>query len=247
MSNRAITIKTFSGYKNEFVIYPNYTYNDLINLIERDMNLSMDKTIGLIYEGKTLTSSNFDNVLHGSVILATIRNKSTTLMDIPVASQSIPIAPQSIPIAPQSIPIAQQSIPIVSSNSLSDPKYSYKQCQALLVVFLDFVRSNSQLRSLYETNYQQLVFEITKNPLLENIIKNMLSQSGQIIKAMESGSAISININGDSGAVDEIKLTVEDEANIALLREMGFGPEVVKTYIECNKDIEETCRKMIKS
>jgi hypothetical protein len=240
--NRSVTIKNFSGYKGEFVIYSTHSLSDLISLIENDMKIGSDKTIGLIYEGKSVNSTNFNNITHGATLLAITRNKSDN-----VSSNSSNVnSSVQLNESNKSNKSNESNLSNLSNESNDiDAKYSYKQCRALLIVFLDFIRSNPQMRTLYQNNYPQLVKEVLANPLLDNIIKNMLSQTGQIIKAMETGSEIKININGDSGEVDEIVLTKEDEEKIQMLIEMGFTTNALKTYLECNKDFDETMKKLL--
>jgi hypothetical protein len=133
-----------------------------------------------------------------------------------------------------------------ASGSDQQPLYSYRQIQVSMIVFLDFVRTNPQVRDLWQNNYPQLVNEIIHNPGLNEIMRNIVSQSGQILKAMDTGTNIKVNINGDTGSVDEIELTKEDEKNINELIELGLDPTlVVKTYIENKNNKDKTLEKLL--
>src|SRR5690606_237390 len=114
-----------------------------------------------------------------------------------------------------------------TTHNSNNPMYTYKHVKAALIVFLDFVRNNKQLSELYDNNYTQLMTELIKNSDIDAILRNILSQSGQIMNAMEKGENIKVNINGDTHEVDEIKLTKEDENNIDELIQMGFDPTLV--------------------
>ena len=117
--------------------------------------------------------------------------------------------------------------------------------------FLDMIRSNRQLKQLYENDYGQLVTEIMKNPDLDTMLKNILSQSGQIMNAMEKGENISVNIEGNTGGgklgdMDVIDLSPQDQETIEEITQMGFNrADVVNAYLSCNKDMEDTLNRLI--
>jgi len=127
-----------------------------------------------------------------------------------------------------------------------EPMYTYKHVKTTLIVFLDLIRSNKQLKYLYENDYGQLVTEIIKNPDLDVMLKNILSQSGEIMKAMENGENISVKINGNTGpeepgTIDKIELSRQDQEIIEEITLMGFNrSQVVIAYISCEKDRDST-------
>ncbi len=140
--------------------------------------------------------------------------------------------------------------PIEPNNEIQpekEIKYNQKQIKAAIIVFLDFIRNNTQLKQLYTTNYSQLVQEIIKNEDLDNIIRNILDQSGQILEAMEKGENLKLHINSNgNGSVDKISVKQEDEKSMTELIDMGFEPSlVVKTYIESNYNKEDTLNKLL--
>jgi hypothetical protein len=121
-----------------------------------------------------------------------------------------------------------------------DPVYSYDQVKASMIVFLDFIRMNPQMSDMYKNDYGQLVTEMIHNPTVNDVIKNILEQSGHIMEAMRTGKNIKLNI-GSGGDVDEVNLSKEDDNNIQELMDMGFDPvKVIKTYVENKNDKEKT-------
>jgi hypothetical protein len=133
----------------------------------------------------------------------------------------------------------------IVSNTMRGESFNYKQVKASLIIFLDFIRNNAQIRQMYENDFPQLVHELLHNPTLETIVKNILRQSGQIARAIDNKSNIKVHIDGNDTNtvknVEEIKLTSEDEENIKNIIDMGFDPILaVKTYIENNYDLEKT-------
>src|SRR5690606_33940559 len=124
--------------------------------------------------------------------------------------------------------------------------YTYKQVKASLVVFLDFIRSNAQLKDLYLNDYKQLVNELILNPDIDMIVHNILGQSGRILEAMEKGENIKVNINGSNGNVEKISLSQQDEQVIMELIDLGFDPtKAISAYVECGYDKDATINKLL--
>lgn len=217
--SRKYTIKLSNGVRYEISVNEGETYAEFLNdVIQRVGGLDEDKTFKFICKGKIINENTFLDLESGSIILAMTSLKSVQSTEAPLT----------------------QSLPTVSIESSKEQSYQYKHVKAAVIVFFDFIRNNPQLRQLYESNYTQLMTELMKNPMLDTVLKNVLSQSGQILSAMETGTNIKVNINGESGGVDQISLTKEDEMNIGEIIDMGFDATlVIKTYIENgnNKDI----------
>ena len=123
----------------------------------------------------------------------------------------------------------------------SEPTYSFKQVQAYTIVFMNFISANPQLRDAFLNNYSLLVTELAKNNQLMDVMKSILSQSGQIMESMEKGENISVNINTNNNSMEKIELTAEDRQNIDQLIMMGFNPDkAVVEYLKSEKDVQKT-------
>jgi hypothetical protein len=212
-SCKRISIKLWDKTKHDVHIDASDTYDDFVRKVLIFVNPGIGKTLKFIYKGMVINMRNFNTVCHGSVLLC-------------LASISPPLIESSV---------SQTAVP-------QEPSYTYKHVKATLVVFLDMIRSNRQLKQLYDNDYGQLVTEIMKNPDLDTMLKNILSQSGQIMNAMEKGE----NINGIEGNMDMIDLSTQDRENIEEITGMGFNrADVVIAYLSCNKDMEDTLNRLI--
>ena len=242
--SRNYTVKLSDGTRYEFSVNESESFTDFVNNVTQRVGLDEEKTFKFICKGKIVNGNTFLSLESGSIMLAMTSLKqsqpkqSVQSTEQTQSAQSVQSAQSAQ--STQSAQSAQSAQSTESMESSKEPTYQYKHVKAAMVVFFDFIRNNPQLRHLYETNYTQLMTEILKNPMLDTVLKNVLSQSGQILSAMESGTNLKVNINGESGGVDQIRLTKEDEANIEEIIDMGFDATlVIKTYVENgnNKDV----------
>lgn len=262
---RTITVRAWNGIKENVIVDKTDTLDDFVGKFSRLVGLDSDKSVKLIYKGKIISSDNFNSIENGGICLGILTNNTTPAAD---SKKAIVESPESIIEDPGNSENAEDSediediedvedagdtfsrVPARSMNMAettdTDPKYSYAQIKASLVVFLDFVRTNPQVRNLFLTDYTQLVREIMQNRDLDHIVRNILSQSGQIMEAMQKGVNIKVNINGETGDVDEITLTAKDEAEISDMILMGFDPTlVIKTYVESGNDRDIALGKLL--
>ena len=221
--NRNFKVKTYDGNQYDVNVNGNDTFDIFVDKVSKmipeshsDQDNETNKRVFIfIYQGKILNMNNMNEVKDGSLVLCVIKYT-------PCESKT-------------------------EIKTEIEKTYNQKQIKAAMVVFLDFIRNNTQLKELYTTNYSQLVQEIIKNQDLDVIIKNILDQTGEIIEAMEKGENIKLHINNNgNGTVEKIDIKHEDEKSISELIDMGFDPTVVvRTYIECNYNKDETLNKLL--
>lgn len=245
--SKKVIVRAWAGIKEEITINDNDSYTDFVNKFYQIINLDFDKSVRFIYKGKIIKSDNFNIIENGGTCLCMLTHKNTNNAinnEINDASTSILNDDVNNNVANDNMVNNDVKEENIKEEDIT--KYNYKQVKASLIVFLDFIRNNPQLKNLYMNDYAQLVNELINNQDVNNIVKNILNQSDQIIKAMETGTNIQININGDTGKVDEIVLTKDDEATITEIIQMGFDSTiVVKTYIELNYNKEKTINKLL--
>lgn len=171
VNDRKFTVKGGNGFNEELQVSPDTTFESFTKRVENLMGLDDTKAVKLIAKGKTITDSTFNTIESGTFILALPRNRA------PVASaESAPAESTSAePVSAEPVPVSP------STNQDSESLYSYGQVKASIIVFLDFVRNNPQLKNLYDTNYPQLMTEIIKNKDIDTIITNIVKQSKEII------------------------------------------------------------------
>jgi hypothetical protein len=239
--SKKILVKTLDGYSAYHRITNNQKLDDLIISIRRDMGSSnipvgdVSQTMKLLYCGMILTNNNFNDILDGSTVLCVpvtggSSERSTQSTQSTQSSQSI-----------QSTQSTQSSQPIQSTSN-----YSLKQCKAGFVVFLNLIHTNSQMRNLFETNMPQLMNELVTNPQIDEIFGSIMSQSSQILRSMETGENISVNINTNSNSMDMVEMNKEDQQNVEQLAMMGFDRNrSIVMYLECGKNLEETVRRLL--
>lgn len=235
--NKRLCVKLWDGTKQDVHVSETDTYDDFVSKVVELANPGAGKSVRFICKGKIISAKNFASVEPGSLLLClTTLNSAeapTPVSNTPSSSQTLSAQAQARNTQPQ------------------EPTYTYKHVKATLVVFLDMIRSNRQLKQLYENDYGQLVTEILKNPDLDTMLKNILSQSGQIMNAMEKGENISVNVSGNTGSgqpgtMDVIDLSVEDQGIVEEITSMGFDRvKVVVAYLSCNKDREDTINSLL--
>jgi hypothetical protein len=202
--SKKIIVKQWDGKRTEFELMNGQGYDDLTKMIIDSNNLEQNSKLKFVYEGKIITKDNF----HIIKPMTTIMVFYTLHPDQPSTSKT---------------------------NQLGQPEklYNFKQIKTAIIVFLNFVKNNPQVKKLHDTDYDAFIEEVMTNPIIGDIIKNILSQSSQILENMENGQNISVNINGDDEIVEKINLSSEDEKNINDIIEMGFEANIVcKTYAE---------------
>lgn len=151
---------------------------------------------------------------------------------------------QSTPSTPSTS--STPSTPSISSISPvieNETTYTYEQVKSTMIVFLDFIRSNPQVKAMYENDFSQLISELINNPTLEKIIREILRCSKQITEAVKTGGKISLRLPGtdDTDDDEEIIVTPEDRIIIEEIITMGFDPNlVVVTYLKNNKNKDAT-------
>jgi hypothetical protein len=258
MNHKKITVKTQNGYSYNIDLSDDETYTDLMNKMT---NCVIDLTYGpptftFVYKGKIVNASNFNEIENGSFLMCIVSSSPASVS----STESVPSTPVStsvsstesvsstpVPASVSSTESDSSKSPFTISDQSTD-QYSYKQIKASLVVFLDFVRNNAQLKELYLNNYNQLVNELVTNPDLDTIIHNILGQSGRIIEAMEKKENIKININGSDGNVSKIDLSQQDEQVIMELIDLGFDPtKAITAYIESGYDKDAAINKLLNS
>lgn len=234
---KQFTLKTLEGFKESVTIDSTASFEEF-SKIASDAIGSEKKILKFISIGKIINAQNFADVPDKSVIVCMTRTVLPTETITPTANEiEIPSTPSTSSI---------QST-VAQSTPIAEPTYSYKQVKASMIVFLDFIRNNPQIKNLYHNDYPGLVREIIHNPDINMIITNILSQSGQILESMEKGTDMIVNVNaGGSGEVEEIKFDKQNKDDIEDIIAMGFDPTlVVKTYVESHKNKELTIQTLL--
>jgi hypothetical protein len=238
-NNKQVTVKMGNSYKESFLITDDSILDSFTDEVSASMSLDLDKTLRFIYKGFFVNSQNFHDIEDGATLISVIKkiyvaanapnapntanknNESGVFGDginYGICDNNTKPSNQSENIdETKDDPNKKTNITISSetSNYISTEEiFNYKQVRASLIIFLDFVRNNPQIRHMYENDFSQLMYELVSNPTLETIIKNILKQSGQIAQSIDNKENIKV---------------------------MGFDPMVaVKTYIENNYDIDAT-------
>lgn len=233
--SKKIIVKQWNGIKHDFDIDESHNYDDLSRMLAERNGMDHDTKFKFICEGKIITKNNFHILKTKSIVMA-IYTPSAQIDDVkPMVNDNDAKPPAPVLVIND------------SRSSEHTQTYNLKQVKTSIIVFLEFIKNNPQLKQLQEANHQDFIAEIATNPIIDDIIKNILSQSGQISECMEKGQNIQVEITGGSlsNAMNEssnlnedsessiIKLSPEDEANINEIIGMGFDPHLVtKTYAE---------------
>lgn len=237
--SRKIIVKFWNGDKKELHIGSDESYDHFIEKLNKELALESNKCYKFLSKGKMVTRDNFDTIPTGTILLALSCNKSP-IIDSPI------IEPSNKCTCHQ----RNQSDAINASDRVADELsndtiYTYDQVKSSMIVFLDFIRSNPQVRDMYENDFPQLVNEMIHNPIIVNVLKNILGQSKHILHAIKTGGNISVNV-GENGSVDEIHVTPEDSIIIEEMINMGFDSNVVVvTYLKNNKNKEKTIEALL--
>lgn len=229
-------VKLTDGTKQDINIDESDTYDTFAQKVVELGNFDSVRSVRFICKGKIVNAQNFKEFGPGSLMLCLRSSGSNTEPRSNIQTNNF----------------SHQSVNAQSANAQSDePTYTYKNIKATLVVFLNLIRTNPQLRELYDHDYNQLVTEILKNNDLDTMLRNILSQSGQIMRAMESGENISVNVNGNTGPgqpgdMEQIDLSIQDQETIEEITAMGFDrTEVVVAYIKSGKNKEDTINSLL--
>jgi hypothetical protein len=235
-SNRTFTVKTVGGAKEELSISADTTFESFCQTIRSTFSFDDDRRLKVICNGTILNDERFSTIPDRSTIICLATRPTTAPAPAPAPQ---PVEQQQ-PVQ-QTATVETTSTTQTDASTGSEPTYSFKQVQAYTIVFLNFISSNPQLRDAFLNNYGLLVTELAKSEQLEEIMKNILSQSGQIMEAMEKGENIKVNINTNDNSMEQIELTPEDHQKIEQLIAMGFNPDqVVVEYLKSGKDIQLT-------
>lgn len=259
-NQKKITVRTQDGASYNLILESNDDFATLVNKLTRCVCVDQDENITpkftFVYKGKIIDADKFNEIENGSILLCIVSfvPKSMSLesetssrfpSEIPSTETSETPSSETPSTETSETPLTETPLtetPLTETpltETSKEEQYSYKQVKASLVVFLDFVKNNTQLKNLYWNDYKQLVNELILNPDIDTIIRNILGQSGRIMGAMEKGENIKININGSTGKVDKIDLNQNDEEIIMELIDLGFDPtKAISAYIESgyNKD-----------
>lgn len=243
--SKQITVKQWDGIKHVFDLERGRGYDDLVRMLIDVNGMNPNDKFKFICDGRLIEKDNFYTLKSKSIIMAFHIPSSTTKNPNEFVHK-----PETKSETKSLQKPAQESIKELKSEEKTtdtkNTKYSFKQVKSSMVVFLNFIRNNKQLRELYDNDYDRLMGEIMTNPQLDEVINNILDQSAQILECMEKGQNIKVNINGDNGSVDKIELTKEDEMNIEDISKLGYDPNYVcKTYVECCiLNVPENVKKM---
>jgi hypothetical protein len=240
---RIFTVKTVGGGEEQIIVEPSLSFDGFKEKVRTAFGFDEDRRIKVVFSGGVVDATKFTDIPDKSVVICLAtrppRQVSTTTNNTEpesIPTTPVPIPPPSLPV--QSLPVQSQPIESTTSANTPEPMYGFKNIKAYTIVFLNFIAANPQLRDAFLNNYGLLVTELAKNEQLEEVMKNILSQSGQILEAMEKGENIKLNINTDNNSMEQIELTEEDRARIDQLIAMGFNPDkAVVEYLKAGKDI----------
>lgn len=246
-SDRFVTVKNLKGNEKMFSFSNKLNYDEFHEMVHKGMNIEDDKIIKFMNQGKIIDENNFSFLSNGSTLLYLVQKKVKPVM-LEQKKEQVKEQENEKSVILEDVDkedIDKEDSKSFSYNKSIDddtvPQYTFEEVRASMIVLLNFVRDNPQVRNLFETDYGAFVNEMLTNPALINITKNIVSQSSQILHAIKTGGNISVNINGDSGTVNKIELTKEEEDTIKNIIDMGFdATKVIKTFIECGKDAIRT-------
>lgn len=238
--NRTFTVKSVGGNQETITIGSEENFESFCDTIRTVFHIDSDRRLKLICNGQIVNSERFTSLVDKSTVvcLATrpVRDTASTSESAP-GSTPEPTSEVSTDTAGETSAASQ----LGNSGASTEETYTFKQVQAYTIVFMNFISSNPQLRNAFLNDYGLLVTELAKNETLTGVMKNILSQAGQIAEAMDKGENIKVNINTDSNEMEKIELTPDDEKKIDQLIAMGFNPDkVVVAYLQSNKDIQAT-------
>lgn len=227
---RTFTVKTIGGAVETIEVSPEDTFDTFCKTIKSTFCIDDDRRLKIVCNGGVVNEDKFQGIPDKALVIC--------LATRPINTAPAPATVQS----QESSSVTQvQVVESVADVQTADPTYSFKQVQAYTIVFMNFISANAQLRDAFLNNYGLLVTELAKNDQLMDVMKNILSQSGQIMESMEKGENISVNINTDNNSMEKIELTTEDRQKIDQLIMMGFNPDkVVVEYLKSGKDVQKT-------
>jgi len=268
-----IRVQLWDNTRHNIYVSKTDKYDSFVSQVKSILDPGEGIHLKFLWKGKIITSKTFKTILPGSMVLcmrsvlsaeheintsnesslATPTTTATTSSTSTPTNTSSTSSPTNTSTTEQNDQLMQM-MRLMASQSQAKPKeptYTYKQVKAALTVYLDFIRSNKQLRELYEGNFSQLVTEIMKNKDLDEIMRNILAQSAQIADAMEKGTNISINIAGTEGPnqpgeITQIDLSVADQEIVEEITSLGFDrTKVLMTYLQSNKNKNQTIEKLL--
>lgn len=245
MSYKSLTIKNLKNESYSFNVSDDSTFQQFVEMIKKQFDTECD--IKLMFQGNILNESNFNTVPDKSSMIFMIQ-KHVPVKPVPVPVNNSPVV--------EKVENNEEINEEINKEVNKEPLYKFEEIQASMIVILNFVRENPQVRNLFETDFGALTYEMLHNEVLINITKNIIKQSGNILHAIKTGGNIAVNVNGDSGDVrnvseqlndqsngsnNNIELTPDDEETIADIIDMGFEPvKVIEAYLVCNKNVSRT-------
>lgn len=248
MSRRFIVkIGVSKNTKYEIHVDDTESFDNFVAKLVQEHPIADDRRFKFVCKGKMITADNFVTLDSGSVLLAIICTTTPITEPSKIKENRVHLPSckctcdkQEQTSNPEPINQLLETTSVDSSllKGEQEQTYSYDEVKGSMIVFLDFVRSNPQIKDLYQNDFAQLVSELINNPVLGKIMKDILGQSKHILKAIQTGGNISLKLGGDSDNSDnEIMLTQADGDVVNELISMGFDPNVaVVTYLKNNKD-----------
>lgn len=233
MSSRTFIIRTVSGSKHIITVQPDETFEDIKLRIMKELSIDPSKQLKLMHKSKIIDANIFSTLQDGE-ILGCITTK---------AASSSTLSTSTVP--------ATDAQPTDAQPTDAEPMYRFKNIKAFSIVFLNFIATNPQLRNAFLNNFGLLTTELIKNEDLDALMRNILSQSDSILRSMEKGENIKLNMNmsskkmekmdGSVDGVESVEITDQDSANIDQIIAMGFHPDkVVVEYLKAGKDVIRT-------
>lgn len=255
MSYRSLTIKNLKNESYSFNVPYDSTFQQFVETIKKQLDTEND--IKLMFQGNILNDSNFNTVPDkASIIFMVQKYVSQRPVSVTTNSSVIENNQDKVDRKKKDLQFLHPDENLVTPSSKDvEPLYNFEEIRASMIVMLNFVRENSQIRNLFENDFGALTYEMLNNEVLVNITKNIIKQSGNILHAIKTGGNIAVNVDGDNGDIgnvseqsdgqsvgsNNIELTSDDEETIADIIEMGFEPvKVIEAYLVCNKNVSRT-------
>lgn len=248
-NSRKFTVKTVSGEKREINVCYEDSFEDFKSKILTEFNVDENKQVRLTFKGKILDSDLFSKLHTDSILGCIFTKKSSPNNTVPKVENS---QDQTVSGSDSvnntdlntnvNTDVNTNNTNSSNSNNNDGPMYRFKNIKAYTVVFFNFIATNPQLRNAFLNDYGLLVKELIENKDLDMLMRNILDQSSDILKSMEKGENIKLNINMNSNSMEKLDdLTNEDSKIIDEIISMGFSPDkVVVEYLKSGKNLSKT-------
>jgi len=226
-------IKTFNEDYGIINMEDDNDFSDFCCKVMKTINLEENKTVKFLCQGKTLTSANYNTIENGSTILCIIVKMTPSTTDKTDKSETKNGTNIDTNININTKTIIQSKAEIDEKEM---KKYSYNDVKASMVTFLNFIRTNTQTKQMYDNEYNQLVYEILKNPVMDNVIRQILDNIQYITEGMKTGKNISLQIAGTNN--NQNNQNNQDDQVIDEIVKIGFNKEeVTKIYNEVKNEL----------